>query len=141
MCASVCRVREQESKCGKTSTIGNLSGGYSLCYFSNFPLDLKLLNPIDSTDMYDMDESQQHYAGSKQPGAGTSLAVQWLGLGAFTALGPGSIPGWGTKKAARHKRLHIRHDSIQRAIWKRQSKADQWLPGDKTCRRSTGSSG
>ena len=24
-------------------------------------------------------------------------AVQWLGLGAFTAEGPGSIPGWGTK--------------------------------------------
>ena len=23
--------------------------------------------------------------------------VQWLGLHAFTALGPGSIPGWGTK--------------------------------------------
>ena len=28
---------------------------------------------------------------------GTCLAVQWLGLGAFTALGPGSIPGWRTK--------------------------------------------
>ena len=27
---------------------------------------------------------------------GTSLAVQWLRLGAFTALGTGSIPGWGT---------------------------------------------
>ena len=23
--------------------------------------------------------------------------VQWLGLGALTAEGPGSIPGWGTK--------------------------------------------
>ena len=23
--------------------------------------------------------------------------VQWLGLGAFTAVGPGSIPGWGTR--------------------------------------------
>ena len=23
--------------------------------------------------------------------------VQWLGLGAFTAMGPGSIPGWRTK--------------------------------------------
>ena len=29
--------------------------------------------------------------------AGSSLAVQWLGLGAFTAVDPGSIPGWGTK--------------------------------------------
>ena len=28
---------------------------------------------------------------------GNSLAVQWLGLGAFTAVGPGSIPGRGTK--------------------------------------------
>ena len=28
---------------------------------------------------------------------GNSLAVQWLGLGAFTAVGLGSIPGWGTK--------------------------------------------
>ena len=33
-----------------------------------------------------------------------SLAVQWLGLHAFTAEGPGSIPDWGTKipQAARH---------------------------------------
>ena len=28
---------------------------------------------------------------------GSSLEVQWLGLGAFIAVGPGSIPGWGTK--------------------------------------------
>ena len=28
---------------------------------------------------------------------GTSLAVQWVGLSTFTAEGPGSIPGWGTK--------------------------------------------
>ena len=26
-----------------------------------------------------------------------SLLVQWLGLGAFTAKDPGSIPSWGTK--------------------------------------------
>ena len=26
-----------------------------------------------------------------------SLVVQWLGLCASTAMGPGSIPGWGTK--------------------------------------------
>ena len=26
-----------------------------------------------------------------------SLVVHWLGLGAFTALGPGSIPGRGTR--------------------------------------------
>ena len=28
---------------------------------------------------------------------GNSLVVQWLGLGAFTAEGLGSTPGWGTK--------------------------------------------
>ena len=28
---------------------------------------------------------------------GNSLVVQWLGLRAFTAMGPGSIPGEGTK--------------------------------------------
>ena len=28
---------------------------------------------------------------------GNSLAVQWLGLGAFTAGAQGSIPGWETK--------------------------------------------
>ena len=28
---------------------------------------------------------------------GTSLAVQWLGPGAFTAVVVGSVPGWGTK--------------------------------------------
>ena len=27
---------------------------------------------------------------------GNSLVVQWLVLGAFTAVAPGSIPGWGT---------------------------------------------
>ena len=26
-----------------------------------------------------------------------SLLVQWLGLGIFHCLGPGSIPGWGIK--------------------------------------------
>ena len=28
---------------------------------------------------------------------GNSLAIQWLGLQAFIAEGPGSIPGWGAK--------------------------------------------
>ena len=28
---------------------------------------------------------------------GSSLAAQWLALCDFTAQGPGSIPGWGTK--------------------------------------------
>ena len=29
--------------------------------------------------------------------SGISLAVQWLGLDTFTAMGLGLIPGWGTK--------------------------------------------
>ena len=35
---------------------------------------------------------------------GNSLAVQWLGLCAFTAEGAGSVPGWRTKipQATRH---------------------------------------
>ena len=28
---------------------------------------------------------------------GNSFTVQWLGLGAFTPVAQGSIPGWGTK--------------------------------------------
>ena len=51
---------------------------------------------------------------------GNSLAIQWLGLRAFTAEGPGPIPGWGTKipQAARRgqktcitsiMRLSVRH--------------------------------
>ena len=37
---------------------------------------------------------------------GTCLVVQWLGLHGFSAMGPGSIPGWGTKisQATRHER-------------------------------------
>ena len=31
--------------------------------------------------------------------------VQGLGLGAFTAMGPGSVPGWGTAAAAAAKSL------------------------------------
>ena len=33
----------------------------------------------------------------KEKQIGSSLAVQWLGLGALTAMGPGSIPGRGTE--------------------------------------------
>ena len=40
----------------------------------------------------------------KSTRVGTSLAVQWLGLGACTSWGPGSMPGWVTKmpQATRH---------------------------------------
>ena len=33
----------------------------------------------------------------KMANSGNSLVVQWLGLGALTARGPGSIPSWGVK--------------------------------------------
>ena len=39
---------------------------------------------------------------------GTCLVVQWLGLHGFSAMGPGSIPGWGTK--------------IPQAVWQGQKK-------------------
>ena len=38
-----------------------------------------------------------YWAKIKTDPLGNSPAVQWLGLGAFTARGVGSIPGWGTK--------------------------------------------
>ena len=43
---------------------------------------------------------------------GSSLAVQWLGLGAFTAVVLGSIPDWGTEilqamQAAKKKKIHV----------------------------------
>ena len=42
--------------------------------------------------------SRQHCPVLKRRwGKKNSLAVQWLGLGAFTAKGPGSIPGPGTE--------------------------------------------
>ena len=40
--------------------------------------------------------AQQRKTSSKLKG-GNSLAILWLGLGAFTAVAQGSIPGWGTK--------------------------------------------
>ena len=38
-----------------------------------------------------------HQGSGKTTVRGDSLVGLWLGLCAFTAKGPGSIPGWGTK--------------------------------------------
>ena len=43
---------------------------------------------------------------------GTPLMVQWLGLGAFTAKGPGSIPGQGTKISHGHSRKEEGEDDV-----------------------------
>ena len=43
--------------------------------------------------------SFQHFLPLSSRNSGNSLAVQWLGLRAFTAKGPGSIPRLGTKMA------------------------------------------
>ena len=49
---------------------------------------------------------------SLEAAPGNSLAVQWLGLGAFTAKGLGSIPGQGTK--------------VPQAMWHGQKKKESW---------------
>ena len=55
---------------------------------------------------------------SKRPSTGNSLAVQWLGLHAFTAEGEGSIPGWGTR--------------VPKAAWCRKKKKPKHNKGQKT---------
>ena len=49
-------------------------------------------------------------------GLGNSLAVQWLGLHALTAKGPGSIPGWGMKipQATRHSQKKKKKKSFDK---------------------------
>ena len=62
--------------------------------------------------------------------SGNCLAVQWLGLRAFTTEGPGSIPGGGTKilqatgsnqKKKRNLRLpFLRFPTLVKVLWKDQ---------------------
>ena len=47
------------------------------------------LNLYDFSLLLDLQTLKDHVSNS--------LAVQWLGLRAFTDEGTGSIPGWGTK--------------------------------------------
>ena len=53
-----------------------------------------------------------NWATELKNGLGTSLVVQWLGLCAFTAEGPGLIPGWG--------------DKILQAVWYGQKSGGWW---------------
>ena len=57
--------------------------------------------------------------GMKLEGRGTSLVVQWLGLGTSTAGGTGSIPGWRTnilhdKQCSQKKRKKEKKEEIGR---------------------------
>lgn len=40
---------------------------------------------------------QDLWTDQKHSEAGSPMEFQWLGLGSFTAMHMGSIPGWGTK--------------------------------------------
>ena len=48
---------------------------------------------------------------------GNSLVVQWLGLGDFTAVGLGSVPGQGTKTHKLCGQINQRHSQDQRHAW------------------------
>ena len=60
-------------------------------------LTLLLCLPAASTSASSQQSSLLPQVSSLNPTVGNSLAVQWLGLCAFTAEGLGSIPGEGTK--------------------------------------------
>ena len=50
---------------------------------------------------------------------GNSLAIQWSGLCTFTAVSPGSIPGWGTKILQLHGTAKKKKKSS--LLWKKMS--------------------
>ena len=47
--------------------------------------------------MHEIKDTHTHTHTTQKTQYGNSLALQWVGLHASTAEGPGSIPGWGTK--------------------------------------------
>ena len=58
----------------------------------------------------------------KIPLRGSSLAVQWLGLSAFTAEVPGSIPGQGTKipqavQCGKNKTKQKQNEETKTTLW------------------------
>ena len=57
--------------------------------------------------LYETIMNTRHFAFVKTTELGSSLMVQWLGLGAFTIGGWGSIPDQGTKipQALQHNKL------------------------------------
>ena len=59
---------------------------------------------------------------SRQIRVGNSLAVQWLGLGAFTAGAQGSIPGQGSKilqaeRRGRKKKIRVKKENLGLPWW------------------------
>ena len=73
-----------------------------------------------------LDESWQSKTIRNTKG-GNSLAVQWLGLCVFTAEGPGSIPGRGSKipKAARQEKQNNNNKKHKRTKTKQQQQKAQ----------------
>ena len=57
---------------------------------------------------------------------GNSLAVQWLGLQAFTAEDTGSIPGWGTKILRSHKLRGMAKNKKQKLLDQRKAIYLDW---------------
>ena len=71
----------------------------------------------------------------------TSLVAQWLGLGAFTAVAPGSIPGQGTKIPPARKRQGVggRLHSSNHTHAKQQLHVISFLPHNKCYQESDNS--
>ena len=71
----------------------------------------------------------------KKKNAGDSLVVQWLGLRAFTAKGPGSIPGRGTEipqaaQCGQSKKIEVAHCSIIYSSIKQEQNQSIYLEGN-----------
>ena len=58
------------------------------------------------------------FSGTEESALGNSLVAKWLGLHTFTAEGPGSIPGQGTKilKAAQHSQIFWKKGKVYKTI-------------------------
>ena len=85
--------------CARGFTIGLLTewGQCSQTWFNYHPalLTLFLFQKKKKTFYYKVIHA--YWATFGEENTGNSLAVQWLGLHAFTAMGLGSIPAWGTE--------------------------------------------
>ena len=67
--------------------------GWDLPQVTDLRLGLRVLNLRKELRLKSRPQNQR----AEKNFTGSSLAAQWLRLGGFTAVGWGSIPGWGTK--------------------------------------------